>query len=121
MHILSSYDILPRGLSIGQLTLHGRKLLAVKLFLYTVIRQNTAENVIYDNTDDITVLLVLDFNECVKIVKSTDVMSVLLTGDLQRSHTVFQVLLFLHRCALFYKIFTFNAHNPYRYPRKISY
>ena len=40
---------------------------------------------------NVTVFLVLDFNKCVKIVKTTDViyLSVLLTGDLQKNRTLY--------------------------------
>jgi len=74
---LSSYAILPIILTKKQ----------QNYFYKQFVRQNTAQNVICDVTNDINVLLVLDFNKmCVKIVKSTDVISlcVLLTGNLQK-------------------------------------
>jgi len=40
-------------------------------------------------------------------------LSVLLTGDLQKSYSI-SGLPFLHIYAEFYKIFTFNAHNHYK-------
>jgi len=58
----------------------------VPQFYKQFVRQNTAQNVIYDVVNDITVSLVLDVNKCVTIVKSTDVISLLLTGDLQKSY-----------------------------------
>jgi len=45
------------------------------IFYKQFVRQNRAQNVIYDVVDNVTVLLVLDFNKRVKIVKSMDVMS----------------------------------------------
>ena len=47
------------------------------IFIKQFIRQNTAQNIIHNVINDITVLLVLDFNKRVKDVKSTDVISVL--------------------------------------------
>jgi len=41
-------------------------------------------------------------------------LTVLLTGNLQKSYTVFQDLPLQHRSTEFYKIFTFH-NNPYKY------
>jgi len=44
-----------------------------------------------------------------------DVISLLLTGDLQKSNSVFYIyFIFLHRSTEFYNISNFNAHSPYK-------
>jgi len=59
----------------------------------------TAQTVIYDVINDITVLLVLDFNKCVKLKKSTDVISLCywLASCRNRRPTLYSGLQFLHR------------------------
>jgi len=55
----------------------------------------------------ISVLLVLDFDKCIKTIRKYGCyLSALLTGDLQKLYSVFRVLPFLHRSAEFYQMFT---------------